>query len=154
MRLLGALFLGIVIMLEIVGGLFGLANSRSVLNEIEGILAIGFGTLTLTVAIVGVRLGKLIEGLPAAIQARPADAPRSEPIEPPRPTAGPGGDYVNPKYATTVTGADGVARTRRTSDAFIRKGKKMRRTAAAQVKSRGLVRERSIEPTFHDTVMV
>lgn len=107
MRLLIGLFLGIVIMLEIVGGVLGLANSRTVMNEIEGILAMGFGTLTLTLVIVGERLGKLIEGLPAAIQGRMADAPGPKPVEPPAletplrtlaDIAGPRTDYVNPKF--------------------------------------------------------
>lgn len=107
---LGALFIGIIVMLEIVGGLIALANAHTVMNEIEGILALGFGVLTLAVVIVGVSLGKLIEGLPAAIRARPKDTPRSKPFAlppprksvepPPVPTdiAGPSIDYVNPRF--------------------------------------------------------
>lgn len=107
--MLEALFLTAVIMIEIIGGLALLANAHTVLNEIEGILALGFGTLTLTVVIVGARIGKLIEDLPAAIRARPKDTPRSKPFAlpprkpvdpPPVPAdiAGPGTDYVNPRF--------------------------------------------------------
>lgn len=108
--------IAIVAMIEIIGGLIAFANAHTVMNEIEGILALGFGVLTLAVVIVGVSLGKLIEGLPAAIRARPKDTPRSKPfalpprkpVEPPAPAepplrtltdiAGPRTDYVNPKF--------------------------------------------------------
>jgi hypothetical protein len=65
MKVLFAIFLGLAIIGEIVGGLGALAEAKSVFQEIENDLLFGFGTLTAETLIAARAVARTIEEVEA-----------------------------------------------------------------------------------------